>query len=206
LSRPCEGIPTSSFSSNPADIARIKAAAHAAWELVKGFEERARQQKEGLAAILAQVGQGARQTLDQIVDLFTPVTEIFVEFCEGFAKLQQKLSALLKGRPGATEAHPVRRRQAQGIDDRCEGVARMAPDPVWIDPKQKEEFPEALRSAGGAAAGPQVTRVAPAQTNPVARRRSWCDCDGELKVVRCQWSAISRQRSAVSKQKTAADC
>ena len=128
------------------DAGRVKAAAQAAWELVRVFEDRARQVKEGLAAILAQDGLSARQTLEQMMGLFTPVTEIWVAVGEGFAKLQQKLSALLKGRPGATDADPVRRRQKQGLDDRTLGLVDLAPHPVWIDPKLKEQFLNDLRS------------------------------------------------------------
>ncbi len=131
---------------DPADAGRIKAAANAAWELVKVFEDRARQAKEGLTAILAQAGQSARQQLDQIIGLFTPVTEIFLAVGEKLAKLQQKLCALLKGRPGAWDADPVRRRQKQGLDDRNLGLVHLAPSPVWIDPKLKEQFLNDLRA------------------------------------------------------------
>ena len=107
---------------------------------------RARQQKEGLAAILAQAGQSARQTLDQIMGLFTPVTEIFLTFGEGFAKLQQKLSALLEGRPGAREVEAARDPQGQGFEGPSLGTVNLAPGPVWTDPELKELFLNDLRA------------------------------------------------------------
>ncbi len=130
----------------PNDEGRIRAAAHAAWELVKVFEDRARQAREGLTAILAQAGQSARQCLDQIMSVFTPVTEIFLAAGEGLANLQQKLCALLKSRPGAWDADSASPRQGQGFEGRSLGLVDLVPGPVWIDPKLKEQFLNDLRA------------------------------------------------------------
>ncbi|HME00939.1 MAG TPA: hypothetical protein VKM93_26970 [Terriglobia bacterium] len=139
-------IHNSSFSSDPADVKRIKAAAGAAGELVKVFEDRAHQAKEGLAAILAQAGQSARQCLDQIMSVFKPVTEIFLAAGERLANLQQKLCALLKSRPGAWDADSASPRQGQGFEGRSLGLVDLVPGPVWIDPKLKEQFLNDLRA------------------------------------------------------------
>ena len=134
--------PNESRVPAPGDEKRIKAAANAAWEMVKGFEEQARQEQESVKAILAAAGLSARQRLDRILGLISDVAEIFLGACERLAKLQQKLCALLGGRPGAWDSEAARRQKGEGSSL---GLADLTPDRVWIDPKLRKQFREDLR-------------------------------------------------------------
>jgi hypothetical protein len=129
----------------PGDAGRIRSAANAAWELVKVFEERTREEKEQLKAILAEAGQSARQRLERIRGLFSDVTETFLTACERLAKLQQKLCALLGGRPWAREWELARPRQGLGREGWSLGLAELTPDRSWIDPKLRQRYREDLR-------------------------------------------------------------
>jgi hypothetical protein len=129
----------------PGDEKRVKATANAAWELVKVFEERTGEEKEQLKAILAEVGQSARQRLERIRGLFTDVTETILTACERLAKLQQKLCDLLGGRPWAREWELARPRQGLGREGWSLGLAELTPDRAWIDPKLRQRYREDLR-------------------------------------------------------------
>jgi hypothetical protein len=115
---------------------------------VKGFEEQARKDQEGVKAILAEAGLSARQRLERILGLISDVTEIFLGACERLAKLQQKLCALIGGRPGAWASEAARRQKGLGRDGSSLGLADLSPNPIWIDPKQRKQFREDIRLSG----------------------------------------------------------
>jgi len=127
------------------DEKRIKAAANAAWELVRVFEERTREEKAQLKAILTEAGQSARQRLERMMGLFGDVTETILTACERLAKLQQKLCALLGGRPWARESELAHPRQGLGREGWSLGLAELTPDRAWIDPKLRQRYREDLR-------------------------------------------------------------
>jgi hypothetical protein len=127
------------------DGKRIKAAANAAWEMVKGFEEQSRQEHESVKAILAEAGLSARQRLERILGVISDMEESVLSACERLAKLQQKLCDLLGGRPWARESEAVRPRQGLGRAGWSLGLAELTPDRAWIDPKLRKQFREDLR-------------------------------------------------------------
>ena len=61
------------------------------------------------------------------------------------AKLQQKLCALLGGRPWAREWELARPRQGLGREGWSLGLAELTPDRAWIDPKLRQRYREDLR-------------------------------------------------------------
>jgi hypothetical protein len=132
----------------PGDEKRIRAAANAAWEMVKGFEEQARKDQEQVKAILAEAGLSARQRLERILGLISDVEEIVLSACERLAKLQQKLCALIGGRPGAWDSEAAHCQKGLGRDGSSLGLADLSPNPIWIDPKLRKQFREDLRLSG----------------------------------------------------------
>jgi len=171
--------PVPSPAPNASDQGRIRAAAHAAWDLVKVFEDRARQEKEHLAAILAQAGQSARQRIDQIMAVFTPVTEIFLAVGEKLAKLQQKLCDLLKGRgwgrigPGDAKAAPPRQEQGLGIGGRSLGLVDLGASAVWINPRLREQFLNDIRSLADPPSEATEPEGPEGSEGPKRRRLRW---------------------------------
>jgi len=121
------------------DEQRIRAAAEAAYERVKVNENRSRTERKKLGEILDQVGLSVRETLDQIMRLFTDVGEWFIALAERTAKLKQKVCEMLEARHPRRPENPT----APGI---WEG---LRPSWLWINPRIKKRYLEDMAILAG---------------------------------------------------------
>jgi len=141
---------------DPADAERVQAVAEAAYERVKVNENRSRTERKKLGEILDQVGLSVRETLDQIMRLFTDVGEWFIALAERTAKLKQKVCEMLEARHPRTPKNPA----TPGI---WEG---LRPSWLWINPRIKKRYLEDMAIL----AGPDPV--------PVGRRKKKQSTDG----------------------------